>query len=394
MSRFTAATPDREARRDRDHERQRREPERKPPAERAGLQRDQLHVHGRPDDHERESRGERELAEAGRDERVGLRTDRQHDGECAERDHRQPEARADRVEEAARHRDVQRGRGDAADHQEAPGVHEVVPHGDPERLPTAEAGQLGPAAGKEPVGPADALPDPAHDQRGGQRGEEPGQHHLRSPGERDGGGDQDHRVDRRGGQQERQRRRGRHPAGHQPAGDRNRAALAAGQDRPGDAGHRDRGRRPAGQRPGEERRRDEDCDRGAEQDSEDQERQRLHADRHEDRRPGADRGAADQLRQQRPAEQDQDQHGGQHVGGGEAAMPPGRRRRHRPGRRGGRRWRRGLRRGHWSMLSGGFGGSKAVPRTAVDGPSGGAPAVDDGGSGFGSAAPNRRSRRA
>jgi hypothetical protein len=75
---------------ERDEERQSGEPGRERATERPGLQRDELHVHGRPDHHERELRGDRQTGEAGRDERVGLGADAQQHGEHGHDGYRQP----------------------------------------------------------------------------------------------------------------------------------------------------------------------------------------------------------------------------------------------------------------------------------------------------------------
>jgi hypothetical protein len=141
------------------------------------------------------------------------------------------------------------------------------------------------AAG-DPLGPAESRPQRPHDQRGHQRRDTPGGHHLWLAGECDGGGYQHHGVDRRGGEHERQCRGAHRTVTEQAARHGNRAALATGQGRAADTGREDGHGGPAGQPPsqsfgGYERRYE-----SADHDAEGQERNGLHEDTAENRGRG------------------------------------------------------------------------------------------------------------
>ena len=97
-------------------------------------------------------------------------------------------------------------------------------------LPGCECGSVPVARrlfGEGALGAAPPRPGQTHDDRGDQGGTDAREHHLRLAGKRNHRGDHHHRVDRRGGQHERQGRRTEGTLAEQPAGHRHRAALAA-----------------------------------------------------------------------------------------------------------------------------------------------------------------------
>jgi hypothetical protein len=296
-SRVTAATPRPARGDDRHEERHRREPQRERPAERAGLQRDELHVDRRADDHERQPRRERELAQARGDERVGFGADREDDGEHGEHEHRQREVARHRVQPLPRHHDVERRSSEAADDEEAAGVEQVVLGGRPEHVGARRAAGRRAARHPQPCVAAEADPQPTHDDAGGQRGEEACTHDVGAAGKGDRRRDQDDRVDRGSGEQEGERRSRGDTSRDEAPRDRHGRALAAGQDDTGRSGHGDRQSGPARQHPREHRGRHERRDGRAQDDSEHQERHRLHADRHEDCRPRLQRRRVERVDQ-------------------------------------------------------------------------------------------------
>jgi len=155
----------------------------------------------------------------------------------------------------------------------------------------------------QPVGAAEALPQPAHHARHQQAADETGEDHFRVAGEGDRGRRQHDRVDRRGGEEEGEGRgRGDAPA-HQRACHRHRRALAARQHRARQPGDRHRQHGPLRQRPGEERRRYEHRDRRRQQHPQDEEGQRLHEHGHEHRHPALHDGCGE-----RPADGALQQH--------------------------------------------------------------------------------------
>ena len=105
-------------------------------------------------------------------------------------------------------------RGDecGADDEEAAGLDEVGGDGGDERVDLVAVVVLGLRVA-HPVRRGLAGPDQPDDDRGGERREEPRQHHLGMAGERHRRRDEHDRVDRGRSEQERQRGGGRHAAG-------------------------------------------------------------------------------------------------------------------------------------------------------------------------------------
>lgn len=130
--------------------------------------------------------------------------------------------------------------------------------------------------GLQPLLAPQPEPQPAHRGGGDQRGEQPGQHHLRTAREGDGRGGQHHRVHGGRRQQERERGgRGDAPP-DQTVRHRHRRALAPRQHHTRHPRDRHRQRGPLRQQPAEDPGRHERVDRPRQGRAQQQERQRLH----------------------------------------------------------------------------------------------------------------------
>ena len=105
---------------------QRREPNCETPAEHAHVHGDQLDIDDRTDDQKDEPGQQRHHAEAGGDESVRLRTQREHNGEQAHRDDAQRHMTGQTLENPWRHHNMQH-RGSGGPHGQIPsGMQEIV----------------------------------------------------------------------------------------------------------------------------------------------------------------------------------------------------------------------------------------------------------------------------